>query len=395
MTGPRKGEKMDKTVKLIPRLFDLSSSCDTDFALAIEKKLQAKYKDVAGRAGDKIPYTAVNGVFDDWTEKNVCWWTNGFWGGLMWQLYNATGDEIYKTRAQKNEELLDRDFMIAPGLDHDNGFKWLPTAGANYTLTGDKASYNRLNLAADNLLGRFNLAGNFFRAWNDDDGLRAGWAIIDCMMNLPLLYRASDYLSDPRYRHAALRHADTAMKYFVREDGSVNHIVEFDPETGEFVRTQGGQGMEVGSTWTRGEAWAVYGFTLSYMHTGLQKYLDTARKCADFFIKAMGERSLVPVDFSQSTDCDYEDDTAAAIVSCGLLELSCHTEGGEKYFDFAKKLLTTLDSKRCDWSAGTDNLLTHCSSAYHHKEHNFPIIYGDYFFTEAILKLTGKEVFIW
>ena len=288
---------MSKNINLIAETAAFSDGFAVSFAYSIADKLITKYRYVAERAGDKIPYTAVNGVFDNWTEKNICWWTNGFWGGLMWQLYSATGEDIYKKRAEKIEELLDADFMISMGLDHDNGFKWLPTSGADFTLTGREASLNRLILAADNLLGRFNIAGNFFRAWNDDDGTRAGWAIIDCMMNLPLLYRASDYLSDPRYRHAALRHADTAMKYFVREDGSVNHIVEFDPETGEFVKTQGGQGMETGSTWTRGEAWAVYGFTLSYMHTGLRKYLDTARKCADFFIKAMGERSLVPVDF--------------------------------------------------------------------------------------------------
>ncbi|MBP5185057.1 MAG: glycoside hydrolase family 88 protein, partial [Lachnospiraceae bacterium] len=244
------------SVKLNRGLISGGSLDNAGFARDVADKIKLKMREVAGRSGEKIPYTAANGVFDDQTQKNICWWTNGFWGGMMWQLFNATGEELFKEKALKNEEQLDADLMIAAGLDHDNGFKWLPTAGADHTLTGSKAAFNRLRLAADNLLGRFNLAGSFFRAWNDDDGLRAGWAIIDCMMNLPLLYRMSDYLNDPRYRLAAVKHADTAIKYFVREDGSVNHIVEFDPATGEFIKTQGGQGMAVGSTWTRGQAWA-------------------------------------------------------------------------------------------------------------------------------------------
>ncbi|MBO7402501.1 MAG: glycoside hydrolase family 88 protein [Lachnospiraceae bacterium] len=386
------------SVKLNRGLISGGSLDNAGFARDVADKIKLKMREVAGRSGEKIPYTAANGVFDDQTQKNICWWTNGFWGGMMWQLFNATGEELFKEKALKNEEQLDADLMIAAGLDHDNGFKWLPTAGADHTITGSKAAFNRLRLAADNLLGRFNLAGSFFRAWNDDDGLRAGWAIIDCMMNLPLLYRMSDYLNDPRYRLAAVKHADTAIKYFVREDGSVNHIVEFDPATGEFIKTQGGQGMAVGSTWTRGQAWAVYGFTLSYIHTGEQRFLDTAVKAADFFTGHLkdADRITVPVDFSQPGEIEWEDGTAAAIASCGLLELSgILGEKGAKYRSFADRLLKTLADSRTDWDPATDNLLTKCTAAYHDKNHDFPIIYGDYFFIEAIFKLTGEELFIW
>ncbi len=371
---------------------------NSGFAVTLSEKIKTKMREVVKRSGDKIPYTADKGVFDDQTKHNICWWTNGFWGGMMWQLFNATKEEVFKEKAQKNEEQLDKDFMMASGLDHDNGFKWLPTAGANYTLTGSKEAFNRLRLAADNLLGRFNLAGNFFRAWNDDDGTRAGWAIIDCMMNLPLLYRMSDYLNDPRYKLAAMRHADTAIKYFVREDGSVNHIVEFDPATGAFLRTQGGQGMAVGSTWTRGQAWAVYGFTLSYLHTGEQRYLETAKKAADFFTGHLSDTDeiIVPVDFLQPADIKWEDGTAAAIASCGLLELSrILGDDGAKYRSFADRMIKTLAGSRCDWDPSADNLLTKCTAAYHNETHDFPIIYGDYYFIEAVFKLTGEEVFIW
>lgn len=295
---------------------------DNVWATEISEKIKSKMEKVASRSYGILPYTTENGRFNDLTQKDVCWWTNGFWGGMMWQLYHATKLPLYMEIAIENEEKLDTNLMIARGLDHDNGFKWLPTSVAHYRLTQNEASKNRGILAANNLAGRFNLAGSFIRAWNDsDDTNKAGWVIIDCMMNLPLLYWASDEINDPRFAQIANAHADTAMKYFVREDGSVNHIVEFNPSTGEFVKTYGGQGYAEGSTWSRGQSWAVYGFTLSYLHTKNKNYLETAQKCADYYLSHIPESGLIPVDFNQPADCTLEDSTSAAIAACGLLEL--------------------------------------------------------------------------
>lgn len=225
----------------------------------IANKMEKKMAIVAKRTGDKIPYTTVNGVFDDCSGQAIGWWTNGFWAGMMWQLYHATNNTMFQEVAVKIEEKLDANLLGYGELDHDNGFKWMLTAVANYRMTKNEQSKQRGLLAADHLLGRYNLAGKFIRAWNDSgDGSKAGFAIINCLMNLPLLYWASDEIKDPRYALVAKSHADMALQYFVREDGSINHIVEFDPETGEFIRIHGGQGLGVGSTWTRGEAWAVY-----------------------------------------------------------------------------------------------------------------------------------------
>ena len=194
-----------------------------------------------------------------------------------------------------------------------------------------------------------------------------------------------------------MAHADTAAKYFVREDGSVNHIVEFNPATGGYVRSYGGQGMCDGSTWTRGEAWAVYGFTLSYIHTKEKRYLETAKKVSDYYVEHIPESGFIPVDFCQPRECTWEDSTAAAIACCGLIELSRLTEGtdSEKYYNAAIKLLKALSMHRCNWDEAADNIVERCSAAYNEKEHNFSIIYGDYYFIEAIWKLTGQELFIW
>lgn len=364
-----------------------------DVVARLEKKMRA----VVERSCHKIPYTTVDGIHDDLTKNHICWWTNGFWGGILWQMYQLTKEEVYKKAAIEVEEKLDKNLMIHMGMDHDSGFKWLTTSGANYRLTGDKDAYNRTLLAADNLAGRLNPAGGFIRAWNDEgDGSRAGWAIIDCMMNLPLLYWASKEIKDPRYEQIAQIHAQTVMKNFVRQDGSVYHIVEFNPSTGEFVKAHGGQGIEENSSWTRGQSWAVYGFVLSYIHTGKKEYLDTARRVADYFINNTWENGAIPVDFRQPSECTWEDSTAAAIAACGMLEIAkALGDEGLRYHEHAVKMLRFLDENRCDWGIEKDNIVEKCTAAYHDEKHEFSIIYGDYYFIEAVLKLTGRELFIW
>ena len=369
----------------------------------IADRIIRKEEKVAARNKGRIPYTAKNHVFDDRSaKKDICWWTNGFYGGMMWQLYNATGNVLFKESAEKHEEQMDTAFLNYNGMDHDAGFRWLPTSVANYRLFAGEESKNRGLLAAVSLAGRFNLNGNFIRAWNDwgDDRDTTGWAIIDCMMNLPLLYWASQELGDPRFKEIAIAHADTAQDYFIREDGSVRHIVGFDPVTGEFDREYGGQGYGEGSSWTRGQTWALYGFTLSYIHTGDRNYLETAMKVADRFCDRIPKDGLIPVDFDQPAQPAYIDSTAAAIASCGLITLSKELEKAgdaksDRYMKAAEKMLSALDEMDCDYDPEHDELLTRCSASYHDKDHEFPIIYGDYYYIEAIWKLTDKELFIW
>ena len=350
---------------------------------------------VCRRSGEKIPYrTDVGGRFDDQSGEHISWWTNGFWAGSLWQVYALTGAAELKSAAAAVERKLDAALLDAGGMDHDSGFKWLLTAGADYTLTKDPASLNRLLLAASNLAGRFNPRGNFIRAWNDQGGEKAGWAIIDCLMNLPLLYRASALTGDPRFGQIAALHAGTAAAHFQRPDGSVEHIVVFDPATGEKRGTLPGQGMAAGGAWTRGQAWAVYGFTLSYLHTEDPLFLVCAKRAADFFIAHIPASGLIPVDFAQGADCAFEDDSAAAIAASGLLELAV-AAGESRYREAAERLLTALSEKRLDLSPDTDFLLSRCSVSFHDREHNHPLIYADYFFTEAVLKRLGKGVFVW
>ena len=218
------------------------------------------------------------------------------------------------------------------------------------------------------------------------------------MMNIPLLYRVSEELKDPRFRYIALSHADTTMRDHVRPDGSVNHIVSHDIVTGDVIETIGGQGYGVGSTWSRGQAWALYGFILSYIHTGKQEYLDTAKSVAHYFISCVCDDYLPKCDFRAPQEPVIYDSTAGACAACGLIEIANHVPEFEKdlYLNAAIQLLKAMEAKFCNWNENEDSILGWGTEAYHNeKTRHIPIIYGDYFFIEALYKLRGHDMLFW
>ena len=308
-----------------------------------------------------------------------------------------------KEAAENAENLLDGAFAEYDHLHHDVGFMWHISAGVNYRLTGNKKSRLRALYAADFLAARYNPAGKYVRSWNadsDTDGYNK--LIIDSMMNIPMLYWAAKEHNDDRFKQMAINHANTVMKTHIRPDGTSHHIVEVDPKDGSIVKSLGGQGYENGSTWTRGQAWAIYGFTLSYIHTGDEKYLMTAKKVANAFIACAAQSDwIVPLDFRQPPEPVIYDATAAACAACGLLEISktCSEYDKKNYLNAALKLLKALDEKAADYTTDKDNLLDYCSEAYYPGRGeaglNTAIIYGDYYYTEAIYKLKGFKELFW
>ena len=360
-------------------------------------KLDAKLSEVAIRSRDKIPYTTVNGVHDDRQGKGISWWTNGFWGGLMWLMYIGSKNEEYKITAENAERLMDAAFANISSLHHDVGFMWHIMSGVNYRLTGNAESRNRNILAAMTLASRYNISGKYIRSWN---GNMAGWTIIDCMMNIPQLYWASRELGDKRFEKIAIAHADMSMAEHIRADGSVNHIVSHDVETGETIETFAGQGYAVGSTWSRGAAWALYGFILSYIHTKKPEYLETAKKVAHYFISNLVLDNWLPVvDFRAPEEPKRYDSTAGAIAACGLIEIAKNVGENEQklYLSAAINVLRAMEEKFCNWEKNEDSILQMGTERYNSdgKGDHIPIIYGDYFFTEAILKLRGEEFLPW
>lgn len=361
---------------------------------AIEEKMDT----VSDKNKGKIPYTTdKNGNYSDESKENTAWWTNGFWGGIMWLMYESTGKEKYKSYAMDCEKKLSRVVDEFYELHHDVGFMYMPTAVADWRLTGNKASRLLGLKAATTLMARFNVKGGYIRAWNDEWGDNKGWAIIDSMMNLSLLYWASEETKDPRYKHLAMAHADTLMKNFVREDGSVIHIGVFDPETGEFLKNLPGQGYDESSSWSRGQGWGLYGFTLSYEKTGKKEYLDTAVKIADYCLENIGPDGIVKLDFRQPEEPALEDSCAACIIASGLIELSKQVKGRKKshYLERAVEMIKTIAQHRADWTTKCDAIVQNCSTAYHDTKNHITMSYADYFFIEAVYKLAGIASPMW
>lgn len=376
--------------------FKKATERDSEFINSTWEKLDKKLCVIAERSRDKIPYTTIDGVHTDRAKEEICWWTNGFWGGLMWLMYIGTKNDTYKISAERNEEILDKAFETFWGLHHDVGFMWLLTAGVNYRLTGNEKSKVRTMYAANQLASRYNAVGEFIRAWNLDPCV----TIIDSMMNIPLLYWASRELNEPRFKHIATKHADTTIQNHIRPDGSVKHICVYDPESGEYLENLAGQGYSVDSSWSRGQAWALHGFALSYIHTGEKKYLDAAKKVAHYFIASVCDDYLPKADFRSPEEPVLYDSTASACAACGLLEIARNVPQyeGQMYYNAAIKLLKALDENCCNYSLDEDSVVglgterwTDAPDAIG-KTANIPIIYGDYYFAEAIYKLKGFDL---
>lgn len=369
----------------------------------VYKKMEAKFSAECDRIGDRIPYWAQDGVYqEDYAQKDINWWTNGFWPGILWKMYHATGEDKYRISAEGAEKKLDEALHGFMKLHHDVGFMWLHSAVANWRLTGSEESKVRGLLAANILAGRFNPAGNFIRAWNwecvEEGEDCTGWIIVDSMMNIPLLYWASEELKDPRFYHTAVLHADTVRRALVREDGSSGHIACLNPHTGEVEEILAGQGYSNTSSWSRGQSWILYGFALSYRYTKEEKYLETAKRAANYFITNASANGYIPLcDFRQPESPAYVDTSAGLCAVCGLLEIAEHVPQEEKavYRHHAEAMLRAITEKYCDWDTAKDGIVQGGKVAYHGGKDTTDLIYADYFLAEAVLRWMGKDFLIW
>lgn len=370
---------------------------EIQWAGEIFTKLETKVKAELDRLGDAIPYMPHNGKYTDVAaERGIDWWTNGFWGGLLWQMYGATKDDVFKEAAIVQEKRLDEALYRFRDIHHDVGFMWLHTAVAHYKATGDEQAYYTGLHAATLLAGRFNTTGNYIVAWNDN---KPGWVIIDSMMNIVLLYWAAEQTKDPRFKVIAKKHADTVARYLVREDGSVGHIASFDPVTGEFLEQIGGQGYSASSAWSRGNAWAVYGFALSYKYTRNSYYLMLAKRVANYFIASVSRTGYIPrVDFQAPEEPKIHDTSAGLCAACGMMEIARWVSKEEKQFYEASaiNILKATEERFGNWNLDEDGIIGGATEAYHRPStYEVPLIYSDYFFTEGLLRILGKEFPIW
>lgn len=376
------------------------SDSDKKWAEEFLDKCENKIYHVMDDIKKDYPYSTIDGKYDN-LDIFPFNWTSGFFGGIMWLLYLETGKKKYMDRAVICSERTNLVFSEPENFNcldnHDLGFVFLPTSVAHYRICGDDNSRIRGLHAASVLAGRFNLYGKYIRAWRNGiiSPETKGYAIIDCLLNLPLLYWASEVYDDVRFKAVAEAHAETVLKEFVKPDGSVYHIVNFNPETGCVKEYPTGQGYASGSSWSRGQAWAVYGFIMSYIHTGKEKYLNASRRSADYVISNFGAEKLAPSDYMQPKEPRIFDASANAITASAMLELAKYSDDGEKYEAFALRLLKGLYDD-CDFGLENQAIVRSCSEKYHDCKHHIPLIYADYFLIEALMKITGNsDYFMW
>ena len=323
-----------------------------------------------------------------WNLTPVCQenWTMGFWPGILWYAYEASGDAALETAARGYTEALD---FIArqPAYDHDIGFIMFPSFGNGFRLTGDPAYKEAVLATAERLAALFNPAVGTILSWPREVPNFGGHnTIMDNMLNLETLLWAAENGGDPAWKDIAITHADTTMRYNFRPDGTSFHVAVYDAETGAHKYSCTHQGYADDSMWARGQAWGIYGYTMVYRFTREPRFLDFAQKIADVYLARLPEDKVPYWDF-----CDPEipnaskDASAAAVVASALLELSTYTDG--KYRADAEAMLRSLyENYRAP--EGCDSFLLH--STGHHpagKEIDYSIVYADYYFIEALLRL--------
>jgi unsaturated chondroitin disaccharide hydrolase len=337
-------------------------------------------------------YAPMYTVRGRWNREGERWthWCEGFFPGVLWLLHQHTCDPKWRRLAEQYTRSLEprrHDRTV-----HDLGFLFLSTYLRWYESTGDPALRDVL-IVAGRMLALRRQAGGYLASFLGPHSL-----FIDIMMNVPLIFWAANASADEALRRVALEHCCTTARYLVRPDGSTAHEGIFDVATGQFLRQSTQQGWAADSTWSRGLAWALYGFTTAHRLSGEAEFLDTARHCGDFYLRR-APADLVPYwDFDVPEDGPrLRDSSSAAIAASGLWDLAAaagSTPDGERYRAAALTILRTLCSDaflargRPEW----EGILMH--GVYHYHKGlgvDESVAWGDHFFVEALVKVLADR----
>lgn len=327
-------------------------------------------------------------------------WTTGFWTGEIWLAYEYSQDERLLEAANKQvESFLERIEKKIEVDHHDMGFLYIPSCVAAYRLTGNEVAKKAALLAADQLLARYQPKGEFLQAWGSMDAPENYRLIIDCLLNVPLLYWATEETGNPKYKEIGLKHTHTTLKNVIREDASTWHTFFFNRETGLPDHGETCQGYKDSSAWARGQAWGVYGLALAYAYTKESRYIELFRRVTKYYLDHLPE-DLVPywdLYFKEGDD-EPRDSSSASIVSCGLLEMAKYLDSSEAeyYIRLAKEMMYSLVNDYAIKDTKVSNGLVAHSTYSKHSPYNtcnhYGVdecnIWGDYFYMEALTRLT-------
>ncbi len=331
---------------------------------------------------DAFPIYTVGGR---WHVEDEAWtnWTEGFLGGLLWIFTRRTGSLWWRERAEHYSRLIEpRRFDRTV---HDLGFLFIPTWKRWYDLDRDPALLGRVIDAGRTLALRFNQRGRYLRSFVAHES-----CFIDIMMNVGVIFEAARATGDADLLRIATEHCLTTRRHLVRGDGSTAHEGIFDLDTGAFVRPGTQQGWRPDSSWARGQAWALYGFGTAFRLSDDPRFLDTAYRCADYFLDRTGEVAIPPNDWEEPDPPRPYESSAAAIAASGLLQLAKIADDpvhAARYRDGAVAILKALCSPRflAADTPGWEGVLLH--GVYHERKNlgvDESVMWGDYFFVEAL-----------
>ncbi|MBY5717237.1 glucoronyl hydrolase [Rhizobium leguminosarum] len=334
-------------------------------------------------------------------------WTAGFWPGELWLAFEHSGEAVFRDAAQiQVQSFLHRIVNRIETDHHDMGFLYSPSCIAAWKLVGDEDGRKAAILAADQLIERFQPIGQFIQAWGRKGVAEEYRYIIDCLLNLPLLYWASRETGDPKYREIALIHARTTLANSVRPDDSTYHTFYMDPVTGAPVRGATKQGYRDDSAWARGQAWAIAGMALSYRYERLEEYRQTFDRLLAFYLNRL-PADMVPYWDLVFSDGDGEprDSSSASITACGLLEMAdlVEPEPAARYRTLARCMMKSLaDHYAVKDPTVSNGLVLH---ATYSKKSPFNtcrgegvdecVSWGDYYYMEALTRLSRSWSSYW
>ncbi|SEO06791.1 unsaturated chondroitin disaccharide hydrolase [Mucilaginibacter gossypiicola] len=342
--------------------------------------------------GVNLPRSIASGD-KNWRYVGYRDWCSGFWPGILWYLYEATGQPRWKAEAARFTTELSP-LSKQPGFDHDLGFQMYSSFGNGYRLTHDQAYKQVLLRSADSLATLFNPRVGTILSW-PPMVKKMGWphnTIIDNMINLELLFWASKNGGGSRLYNIAVKHAETTMRNHFRPDFTSYHVVVYDTVSGKKIKGVTHQGYADSSMWARGQSWAIYGFTMCYRETRKKEFLQFAQKVADVYLARL-PADLIPYWDFNAPDIPNapRDASAAAITASALLELStfvAHSSKAKTYREKAEQILARLSSSEYQSRDKNPSFLLHSTG---HKpngtEINASIIYADYYYLEALIRL--------
>ena len=322
-------------------------------------------------------------------------WTSGFFPGELWYMYEYTKDSKWEELARKYTAPIERE--KTNGVTHDMGFKVYCSFGNGYRLTKDEKYKEILLESAYTLTTRYKPNAKIIRSWDHNKDKWQSPVIIDNMMNLELLFWAFDESKDSLFYNVAVNHATTTMKNHFRPDYSSYHVIDYDTITGEVLKRNTHQGYSHESAWSRGQAWAIYGYTMCYRETQIPEFLEQAKHVVNYvFTHPNLPADLIPYwDFdAPEIPNEPRDVSAATVTASALYELSLYDkENATKYINWANTILENLSNNYLAKLNGDRGfLLLHSTGSKPGKfEVDQPLVYADYYFLEALLRKQKLE----